>query len=288
LKGNVMLLGAHMSIAGGIHKALERGKSVGCDIVQIFTKSSNQWKAKPLTDDDLRLFDDAKKATGISIVVGHTSYLINLASPDPVTYKKSVDSLRLELERSEALGLPALVLHPGSHLGEGEEAGLRKIAKSLDAVHKALPGLTVKIALEITAGQGTNLGFRFEQIARIIDLTKEPERLAACFDTCHAFAAGYDIRTKKAYTATMRQFDDVIGRDRLAVIHLNDAKKELASRIDRHEHIGKGQIGLDGFRWLLNDRRLRRIPMSLETPKGKELKEDVENLAVLRSLIKPA
>jgi deoxyribonuclease-4 len=282
-----MLLGAHMSIAGGVHKALERGKSIGCDIVQIFTKSSNQWKAKPLSDDELGLFREAKLATGISIVVGHTSYLINLASPDPITHKKSVDSLRLELERSEALGLPALVLHPGSHLGQGEEAGLRKIAKSLDAVHKSLPGLKARIALEITAGQGTNLGFRFEQIAQIIDLTKEPERLAACFDTCHAFAAGYDIRTKSAYADTMRQFDDVIGLDRLAVIHLNDAKKELASRIDRHEHIGKGQIGLDGFRWLLNDRRLRHIPMSLETPKGKELKEDVENLAVLRSLIKP-
>jgi len=281
-----MLLGAHMSIAGGVHKALERGKSVGCDIIQIFTKSSNQWKAKPLTDDDLALFQEAKLATGITIVVGHTSYLINLASPDPLTYRKSVDSLRLELERSEALGLPSLVLHPGSHLGEGEQAGLKKIAKSLDAVHKSLPGLTVKIALEITAGQGTNLGFRFEQIARIIELTKEPDRLAACFDTCHAFAAGYDIRTKKAYTATMQQFDDVIGIDRLAVIHLNDAKKELASRIDRHEHIGKGQIGLDGFRWLLNDRRLRAIPMSLETPKGKDLKEDVENLATLRTLIK--
>ncbi len=281
-----MLLGAHMSIAGGVHKALERGNSIGCDIIQIFTKSSNQWKAKPLTDDDVRLFNEAKEATGISIVVGHTSYLVNLASPDPLIYEKSVNSLRLELERSEALGLPSLVLHPGSHLGEGEQAGLKRIAKSLDAVHKSLPGLTVKIALEITAGQGTNLGFRFEQIARIIELTSEPDRLAACFDTCHAFAAGYDIRTRKTYTATMQQFDDVIGLDRLAVIHLNDARKELASRIDRHEHIGKGQIGLDGFRWLLNDRRLAKIPMSLETPKGKDLKEDVENLATLRALIK--
>jgi len=281
-----MLLGAHMSIAGGVHTALERGNSIGCDIIQIFTKSSNQWKAKPLTDDDVRLFNEAKEATGISIVVGHTSYLVNLASPDPLIYEKSVNSLRLELERSEALGLPSLVLHPGSHLGEGEQAGLKRIAKSLDAVHKSLPGLTVKIALEITAGQGTNLGFRFEQIARIIELTSEPDRLAACFDTCHAFAAGYDIRTRKTYTATMQQFDDVIGLDRLAVIHLNDARKELASRIDRHEHIGKGQIGLDGFRWLLNDRRLAKIPMSLETPKGKDLKEDVENLATLRALIK--
>jgi deoxyribonuclease-4 len=282
-----MLLGAHMSIAGGLYKALERGKSVGCDIVQIFVKSSNQWKAKPLTDDDVRLFNDAKKATSISIVVGHTSYLINLASPDPLTYRKSLDSMRIELERAEALGLPALVMHPGSHMGEGEEAGLKKIARSLDKIHDDLPGLRVRLALEITAGQGTNLGFRFEQIARIIGMVREPERLCACFDTCHAFAAGYDIRTKTAYTATMREFDRVIGLDRLAVVHLNDAKKELASRIDRHEHIGKGRIGLDGFRWLLNDRRLRTVPMSLETPKGKELKEDVENLAVLRGLVKP-
>jgi deoxyribonuclease-4 len=281
-----MLLGAHMSIAGGLYKALERGKSVGCDIVQIFVKSSNQWKAKPLTDDDVRLFNDAKKATSISIVVGHTSYLINLASPDALTYKKSLDSMRVELERSEALGLPSLVLHPGSHLGTGEQAGLKKIARSLDTLHADLPGLHTKIALEITAGQGTNLGFRFEQIARIIELTKEPERLAVCFDTCHAFAAGYDIRTKKAYTATMQQLDDAVGLDRLAVIHLNDAKKELASRIDRHEHIGKGHIGLNGFRLLLNDRRLEHIPMSLETHKGPDLKEDVENLATLRRLIK--
>jgi len=283
-----MLLGAHMSIAGGVHKALERGKSVGCDIVQIFTKSSNQWKAKPLTDEDLRLFNEAKAETGISIVIGHTSYLINLAAPDPLTYNKSLDSMRIELERAEALGLPHLVLHPGSHKGEGEQAGLKKIAKSLDAVHKALPGLKVKTALEITAGQGTGLGFRFEHLARIMDTAKNPERLSVCFDTCHAFAAGYDIRTKKAYMATMREFDRVIGLKNLGVIHLNDAKKELASRIDRHEHIGKGHIGLDGFRWLLNDTRMRTVPMSLETHKGKDLKEDVENLATLRSLIKPA
>ncbi len=283
-----MLLGAHMSIAGGVHKALERGKSVGCDIIQIFTKSSNQWKAKPLSDEDLRLFNEAKAETGITIVIGHTSYLINLAAPDPVTYNKSLDSMRIELERAEALGLPHLVLHPGSHKGEGEQAGLKKIARSLDAVHKALPGLTVKTALEITAGQGTGLGFRFEHLARIMDTARNPERLSVCFDTCHAFAAGYDIRTKKAYMATMREFDRVIGLENLGVIHLNDAKKELASRIDRHEHIGKGQIGLDGFRWLLNDTRMRHIPMSLETHKGKDLKEDVENLATLRSLIKPA
>lgn len=280
-----MLLGAHMSIAGGVHIALERGQSIGCDIVQIFTKSSNQWKAKPLSDEAVRLFSEAKKATGISTVVGHTSYLINLAAPDTLTHDKSLKSLREELERAEALALPHLVMHPGSHKGEGEAAGLKKIAKSIDAAHKCLPGLRVKLTLEITAGQGTNLGFRFEQIAQIMDTIKEPERLSVCFDTCHAFTAGYDIRTRKAYLATIRKFDRIIGLRNLGVIHLNDAKKELASRIDRHEHIGKGQIGLDGFRWLLNDRRFSRIPMSLETPKGKELKEDVENLATLRSLI---
>jgi len=283
-----MLLGAHMSIAGGLYKALERGRSVGCDVVQIFTKNSNQWKAKPITDEEIRLFNDAKKATGISIVFGHTSYLINLATPDKTTHEKSMKSMREELERAEALGLPWLVLHPGSHMGEGENAGLKKIAKSLDALHTSLPGLNVKVTLEITAGQGTQLGFRFEQIARLISLVKAPERLSVCYDTCHAFAAGYDIRTKKAYTATIREFDRLIGLKNLGVIHLNDAKKELASRIDRHEHIGKGQIGLDGFRWLMNDRRLRKTPMSLETPKGKDLKEDVENLATLRRLVEQA
>jgi len=277
-----------MSIAGGLYKALERGQSAGCDVVQIFTKNSNQWKAKPLTDHDIRRFNDAKKATGINIVFGHTSYLINLAAPDKTTHGKSVKSMREELERAEALALPWLVLHPGSHMGEGEDAGLNKIARSINSLHKSLPGLTVKITLEITAGQGTQLGFRFEQIARIISLVNEPKRLSVCYDTCHAFAAGYDIRTKKAYMATMREFDRVIGLGNLGVIHLNDAKKELASRIDRHEHIGKGRIGLDGFRWLMNDRRLRGTPMSLETPKGKDLKEDIENLATLRSLIERA
>jgi deoxyribonuclease-4 len=281
-----MLLGAHMSIAGGLHKALERGKSVGCDVVQIFTKNSNQWKAKPISDEEVRLFNEAKAATGIRVVFGHTSYLINLAAPDPLTYDKSLKSLREELERAEALGLPYLVMHPGAHMGEGEQAGLKKIAASINAVHKSVPGLKVKLTLEVTAGQGTSLGFRFEHIARIIELAKEPERLSACFDTCHAFAAGYDIRTKAAYTATMRDFDRVISLAKLGVVHLNDAKKELASRIDRHEHIGKGQIGLDGFRWLLNDRCFRNTPASLETHKGKELKEDVENLAALRALIK--
>ena len=281
-----MLLGAHMSIAGGVHKALERGKTAGCDIVQIFTKNSKQWKAKPLSDEVVRLFNQAKKETGISIVIGHAGYLINLASTDALIYKKSLKAMCEEVERAEALGLPHLVMHPGSHVGAGEEAGLKRIIKSLDSVHTSCSGVSVEIALEITAGQGTGLGFRFEQIARIRESFSEPGRLGVCFDTCHAFAAGYDIRTKKAYLATMREFDREIGLEHLSVIHLNDAMKELASRIDRHEHIGKGHIGLGGFRWLLNDCRLSAVPMSLETHKGEDLKEDIENLAILRSLIK--
>jgi deoxyribonuclease-4 len=279
------LLGAHMSIAGGVDKSLILGKTVDCDAIQIFTKSSRQWAAKPYTKEEIELFDLNRKATGITTVIAHDSYLLNLGSPDDTLRKRSVAAFIDELERSEILGVSNLVAHPGSHVGAGEDQGIKTIAHSLDEVHKACPRYNVKVTLEITAGQGSNLGYRFEQIARMLDATKENERVRVCFDTEHAFAAGYDIRTKEGYQRTFAEFDEAIGLDRLAAFHLNDSKKEFNSRVDRHEHIGKGHIGVEAFRFLMNDKRFWNLPMCLETPKGPDLAEDRENLTLLRSLI---
>jgi deoxyribonuclease-4 len=279
------LLGAHMSIAGGVDKSLILGKRVDCDAIQIFTKSSRQWAAKPYTKEEIELFGLNRKETGIGTVIAHDSYLLNLGSPDGLLRKRSVVAFIDELERCEILGVSNLVAHPGSHVGAGEDEGIKTIARSLDEVHKACPGYQAKVTLEITAGQGSNLGYRFEQIAQIIDATKESHRLRVCFDTEHAFAAGYDIRTKEGYERTLAEFDEAIGIDRLAAFHLNDSKKEFNSRVDRHEHIGKGHIGVEAFRLLVNDKRFWGLPMCLETPKGPDLKEDKENLTLLRSLI---
>ena len=279
------LLGAHMSIAGGVDKSLLLGKSVDCDAIQIFTKSSRQWAAKPYTKEEIGLFDLNRKATGITKVIAHDSYLLNLGSPDDALRKRSVAAFVDELERCEILGVSNLVAHPGSHVGAGEVEGIKTIARSLDEVHTACPGYNVKVTLEITAGQGSNLGYRFEQIGNIADATRESDRLRVCFDTEHAFAAGYDIRTREGYERTFAEFDETIGLKLLAAFHLNDSKKELNSRVDRHEHIGKGHIGVEGFRLLLNDRRFWDLPMCLETPKGPDLAEDRENLTLLRSLI---
>lgn len=279
------LLGAHMSIAGGVGNALLDGKKVDCDAIQIFTKSSRQWASKPYTKEEIEQFRINQKATGIATVIAHDSYLLNLGSPDTDLRNRSVSAFIDELERCEVLGVTNLVAHPGAHVGAGEPAGIKLIAKSLDEVHKACPGYKVKVTLEITAGQGSNLGYRFEQIGDMIDATKESDRIRVCFDTEHAFAAGYDIRTKEGYERTFAEFDDAIGLDRLAAFHLNDSKKEFHSRVDRHEHIGKGFIGVEAFRLLMNDKRFWGLPMCLETPKGPDLKEDRENLTLLRSLI---
>lgn len=279
------LLGAHMSIAGGVDKSLLLGKSVDCDAIQIFTKSSRQWAAKPYTKEEIGLFDLNRKATGITKVIAHDSYLLNLGSPDDALRKRSVAAFVDELERCEILGVSNLVAHPGSHVGAGEDEGIKTIARSLDEVHTACPGYNVKVTLEITAGQGSNLGYRFEQIGNIADATRESDRLRVCFDTEHAFAAGYDIRTREGYERTFAEFDETIGLKLLAAFHLNDSKKEFNSRVDRHEHIGKGHIGVEGFRLLLNDKRFWDLPMCLETPKGPDLAEDRENLTLLRSLI---
>jgi deoxyribonuclease-4 len=273
-----------MSIAGGVGNALLLGKRVECEAIQIFTKSSRQWASKPYPKEEIEQFRENQKATGIGKVIAHDSYLLNLGSPDDGLRQRSILAFIDEMERCEVLGIGNLVAHPGSHVGAGEDQGIETIARSLDEVHAACPDYNVKITLEITAGQGSNLGYRFEQIARMFDATRKNERLRVCFDTEHAFAAGYDIRTEEGYERTFSEFDDAIGIERLAAFHLNDSKKEFNSRVDRHEHIGKGHIGIEAFRLLINDRRFWGLPMCLETPKGPELAEDRENLTLLRSL----
>jgi deoxyribonuclease-4 len=281
----MLKLGAHESIAGGLHKAFDRAQSVGCETVQIFVKSNRSWAVKPLAEEDIARFKAKAEETGIGPVVGHTSYLLNLGTHDEALWAKSRDMLIVELERCEALEVPWLVLHPGSHVGAGEEAGLAQVARALGEVHAATPGFRTRILLETTAGQGTSLGCRFEHLAWLMEHASEGERLGVCLDTCHVFAAGYELRTTTGYAATMEAFDRVIGLKRLHAIHLNDCKGNLGSRKDRHEHIGKGNIGLEGFRLVVNDSRLAGLPALLETPKGDDLHEDRENLAMLRSLI---
>jgi len=280
-----LLLGAHQSIAGGVEKALARGQEVGCDTIQIFVKTPNRWVSKALAEENVAAFKEAVAETGIWPVFAHSLYLINLATPDNALWLKSLDALTDDLERCELLGLPGLVIHPGSHMGSGEEAGIARISSALDEVHARLLGYNVQVWLETTAGQGAHLGYTFTQLRAIINGVKEPARLGVCFDTAHAFAAGYELRTPKGYEATWTQFDETLGFDRLKALHLNDSKKELGSRVDRHDHIGKGLLGLEPFRLLLNDPRLYGLPMTLETDKGPDLAEDKENLAVLRSLI---
>jgi deoxyribonuclease-4 len=279
------LLGAHQSIAGGVENALARGQEVGCDTIQIFVKNPNRWASKPLVEEDVAAFKEAAAETGIWPVFAHALYLINLATPDDALWQKSVGALADGLERCEQLGLPGLVVHPGSHRGSGEEAGIARISGALDEVHRRLPGYGAQVWLEVTAGQGDHLGFTFDQLRAMIDGTSEPERLGVCFDTAHAFAAGYELRTREGYEATWADFDEVLGLGLLKAIHLNDSQRDLGSRVDRHEHIGQGLLGLDPFRYLLNDERFWGLPMTLETDKGPDLAEDKENLAVLRSLI---
>lgn len=280
------MIGAHMSISGGAFNAFLLGEEVGCATIQIFTKNSNQWKAKELTSEDARKFREAQKKTGISPVVGHNAYLINLASPKGDVYALSMEAMLVELNRAELLGLPYLVMHPGAHLGSGEKNGTKKIARSLDRLHQKTKGYKVKICLETTAGQGSAIGYRFEHLAEIIDQVKENERLGVCYDTCHTFTAGYDIRTRETYENTFKELDRIVGLSRLKVIHLNDSLKDLGSRVDRHRHIGQGKIGLEGFRLLMNDSRWENIPKILETPKEGGTAKDIENLNLLRSLVK--
>jgi deoxyribonuclease-4 len=274
-----------MSISGGLDKAVIRGQEIGCEAIQVFTKNSNQWKAKPLTSSEVSAFRDACQAAGIGPVIAHSAYLINLAAPDEALYERSIQAFIDELQRCELLGIPYLVVHPGAHMGAGEEQGLKRIAAAIDRIHRATPHLQAAITLEVTAGQGTVLACKFEHFAAILDQVEAPERLGFCLDTCHLLAAGYDFRTRQGYDRMMQAWDDQVGIERIRVIHLNDSKKDLGSRVDRHEHIGQGYIGTIGFEFMLNDRRLAALPMVLETPKDDNA--DVRNLATLRSLIHP-
>jgi deoxyribonuclease-4 len=275
-----------MSVAGGLYKALLRGREAGCEAVQIFSKNANQWKAKPLSAEDITLWEQTRQDTGYdpSVLVVHDSYLINLATPDPDLRDKSLAAFGEELDRCALLGIPYLVTHAGAHMGAGEETGLDRIAASLDQVLDARPP-GVWVLLETTAGQGTGLCYKFEQIGHVLGKMQHADRVAVCLDTCHVFAAGYDITQPDGYEAMIGDFDRAVGLDRLKVVHLNDSKKGLGSRVDRHEHIGQGSIGLDGFRLLLNDTRLAGRPMVLETEKGDANEWDAVNLATLRGLL---
>jgi deoxyribonuclease IV len=282
---NKLLLGAHMSIGGGAHTAIERACSIQCSAMQIFVKNNMQWFARPLQREEISAFLNHQQRNALGAVFAHSNYLINLAATNPKFHANSARSLAEELVRADQLRLPFLVLHPGAHLGAGEEAGLTRIVRSIDAIFTVIPKVKTKIALETTAGQGSCLGHRFEHLAYIINNVREPDRLCVCLDTAHIFAAGYDMGSENRLRKTFREFDRVIGRDRLAAIHLNDSKTARGSRVDRHEHIGKGCIGLGAFRFIMNDRRFAKIPKVLETPKEKDLKEDMANLKTLRGLI---
>jgi deoxyribonuclease IV len=280
------LFGAHMSIAGGCQNAVIAAQEHDYDTVQLFTKNNNQWNAKDLSADDIKLFRDALKRAKLKFATAHDSYLINLASPDPALNQRSLEAFVVEVQRAEALGLTYLVMHPGTPTDGDDEAGLERIAQALDTIHARCPNCRVKVLLETTAGQGKSLGWRFEHIAAIFERVKESKRLGVCLDTCHVFAAGYPLAPTAEYEKTMSEFDRLIGLKRLKMFHMNDSKKPLGSRVDRHEHIGQGHLGLEPFRLIVNDPRFQKTPMIMETPKEGPDDEDMDviNLQTLRSL----
>ena len=273
-----------MSIESGLYRALERGQALGCGAVQVFLKSHRQWTGRPLLPEDVWAFAAARRRTRIRFAFAHASYLINLAAPDPPQWKRSVDAFTDELERAEALGLASVVIHPGSHMGQGRDAGVARIVRALDTVTRRTSGYRVRIALENTAGAGGTLGRSFAELAHMISGAVRPERLGVCVDTCHLFAAGYDIRSREGWSAAMDECAHEIGLARILAFHLNDARAPLGSGLDRHEHIGRGFLGLTPFRALLGAPALRRVPKVLETPKEPEPAADRRNLAVLRRL----
>jgi len=281
------LLGAHMSVAGGLFRAFERIARVGGEALQIFTRNQRQWRVPEVSAEEAALFRDHWEKWGQGPVAVHDSYLINLASPDPEIEAKSIAAFAGEIRRADLLGIPFLITHPGSHMGTGLAAGVARFTANLDrAIDLAEAAARVTVLLETTAGQGTNLGSGFEELRDMLEGSRHGAALGVCFDTCHAFAAGYDLRTPESYARTMAEFARLIGLKRLRFFHLNDAMKGLGSRVDRHTHIGQGEIGDPGFALLLNDPRFRHHPMVLETPKGEELAEDVINLQRLRSLLR--
>jgi deoxyribonuclease-4 len=277
------ILGAHISTAGGAAKAFGRGAEIGCHSMQIFVKSPNQWRAKALADADVESFR-AAHVSAPQPIVAHAAYLINLASPKEEVLEKSKAALLDELQRCTALGVSGLVLHPGAHLGEGEDAGIDRIARSLDEVLAADGSLSTKVLLENTAGQGSTLGSKFGQLQRIIELVDNSDMVGACLDSCHAFSAGYDLRSGAAYRDTMDEFASTVGLARLAVLHLNDSKHPLGSRKDRHENVGAGQIGLEFFARIIHDAALSELPMILETPLGDDGLGHKNDLEILRNL----
>jgi deoxyribonuclease IV len=278
-------LGAHMSISGGLHLAVDRAVAAGCGVLQVFTRNSNQWKGKPISEPDVELFRQKFAASGLHEVISHDIYLINLAAAPGDVREKSLAAFRDELETCTKLGIKKIVMHPGSHTTDTPEAGLGRVIDAFDQLFTEVPQFDGHVLLETTAGQGTNLGRTFEELQTIIEGSKFPQRFAVCFDTCHTFAAGYDTATEEGYRDTMEQFDRLIGLEKLQCFHFNDSKKGLGSRVDRHEHIGQGTLGLNPFRFILNDPRFAKIPKILETPKGDNEEMDAVNLGILRGLI---
>lgn len=286
IKQHRLLLGAHMSISGGLEKAIESGASIGCTTIQIFTKSNRQWNAKVLTQKEIELFKDTAKTLKMGPIIAHATYLINIASADPKISQSSTQALAMELARCQDLAIPYLVLHPGSYGTGTPQEGLERISHHLDAIFEQVPGHTM-ILLETMAGQGTSLCWNFEQIATVIKKSTHKKRLGVCLDTCHAFVAGYDFTTKDSYEKLWKDFDSLIGIEHLKAIHINDSKKGCGSRIDRHEHIGKGALGLEPFELLFNDPRFFDVPKILETPKATQepFTEDKMNMATIYSLL---
>jgi deoxyribonuclease-4 len=281
-----LLLGAHMSIAGGVSLALDRAATVHSNAVQVFTKNNRQWAGPPVNAADVARWQEQMPALGIANAVSHASYLINLASPQDELWEKSIAAHRDEIQRAHAYGIPHVVLHPGAHTGAGVDAGIARIAAALNRIHAATPDCGDTITcLEIMAGQGSVLGRSLEELRAMIEQVAERDRVAVCLDTCHAFAAGYDIRSEGGYADFVAAIEREIGLDAVQVWHLNDSKGALGSNVDRHTHIGDGEIGLDGFRRELNDLRWAGVPMLLETPKEDTLEEDAMNLARLCSLV---
>jgi deoxyribonuclease-4 len=283
-----VIVGSHVSAAGGVFKAVERAVNVGCDCIQIFTKNNNQWKAKPLSDQDVAKWNDAIAQSNLSHPIAHASYLINLASPKDDLFQKSIDALVIELERANLLGLVGLVVHPGAFTDSCEQDGLNRIVDAVaEALQKVEPG-SCRLLLENTAGQGTCLGHSFDQLAFMLDGIGDEQRVGICLDTCHAFAAGYEINTADGFAAMSKEINDLLPADSITALHLNDSKKPLGSRVDRHEHIGRGEIGLDGFQNLYQDPVLSKLPGYLETEKGTDEETgedwDVINLRALREL----
>jgi deoxyribonuclease-4 len=278
----VSLLGAHVPVSGGLHRAAENGRAIEAEAIQIFTRNQMQWRSRPVSPEEAAAFREALAATDVRVVLTHGSYLINLASPDPNILRMGRDAFVADMERCHALGIPYLVFHPGAHMGAGEEAGLDAIAASLDHVLERAHGLSVMPLLEVTAGQGSTLGHRFEHVAGILDRVRAPERLGVCLDTCHLFAAGYDIQTEAGYAETLAAFARIVGLEKVRAVHLNDAKKGLGSRLDRHARIGQGTLGVEVFRRIVNEPRLEGRPMVVETPGP--LAEWRKEVALLRAL----